>query len=84
MLDEYKKCIEACYLCATACDNCAASCLDEENLEMMRECIKLAFRRSRDLLWQLNSIDTPIRGAAFPFRTQEGEDHESSNLQRSL
>jgi hypothetical protein len=29
MLDEYKKCIEACYLCATACDNCAASCLDE-------------------------------------------------------
>lgn len=41
MLDEYKKCIEACYLCATACDNCAASCLDEENLEMMRECIKL-------------------------------------------
>ncbi|MEC5619039.1 hypothetical protein P9927_023020, partial [Serratia nevei] len=37
MLDEYKKCIEACYLCATACDNCAASCLDEENLEMMRE-----------------------------------------------
>ncbi|WP_251276640.1 hypothetical protein, partial [Enterobacter hormaechei] len=25
-----------------------------------------------------------IRGAAFPFRTQEGEDHESSNLQRSL
>ncbi len=32
MLDEYKKCIEACYLCATACDNCAASCLDEENL----------------------------------------------------
>ena len=41
MLDEYKKCIEACYLCATACDNCAASCLDEENLEMMRECITL-------------------------------------------
>ena len=41
MLDEYKKCIEACYLCATACDNCAASCLDEENLEMMREWIKL-------------------------------------------
>jgi hypothetical protein len=31
MLDEYKKCIEACYLCATACDNCAASCLDEES-----------------------------------------------------
>lgn len=34
MLDEYKKCIEACYLCATACDNCAASCLDEENLDL--------------------------------------------------
>lgn len=40
MLDEYRKCIEACYLCAAACDNCAASCLKEENLEMMRECIK--------------------------------------------
>jgi len=41
MLAEYKKCIEACYLCAAACDNCAASCLEEQNLEMMRECIKL-------------------------------------------
>jgi hypothetical protein len=41
MSDEYKKCIESCYLCAAACDNCAASCLEEENLEMMRECIKL-------------------------------------------
>lgn len=36
MLDEYKKCIEACYLCAAAYDNCATSCLDEENLKMMR------------------------------------------------
>ncbi|POP41525.1 four-helix bundle copper-binding protein [Superficieibacter electus] len=41
MLDEYKKCIETCYLCAVACDNCAASCLEEESLEMMRTCIKL-------------------------------------------
>lgn len=41
MLDEYKKCIEVCYLCAAACDNCAASCLEEKNLEMMRVCIKL-------------------------------------------
>ncbi len=41
MSDEYKKCIEACYLCAAACDNCAASCFEEENLDVMRACIKL-------------------------------------------
>ena len=41
MTDEFKKCIEACYLCAAACDNCAASCLAEEELEMMRECIRM-------------------------------------------
>ncbi|WP_313758881.1 four-helix bundle copper-binding protein [Atlantibacter hermannii] len=41
MLDDYKKCIEACYLCAAACDNCAASCLEEQNLEMMRDCIRI-------------------------------------------
>ncbi|MDW8845995.1 four-helix bundle copper-binding protein [Erwinia sp. MMLR14_017] len=41
MLTQYQECIDACYLCATACDNCAASCLKEENLEMMRDCIRL-------------------------------------------
>ncbi|MEK6305480.1 MAG: four-helix bundle copper-binding protein [Pantoea dispersa] len=41
MPDEYKRCVEACYLCAAACDHCATSCLDEENVEMMRECIRL-------------------------------------------
>lgn len=27
--------------CANACDHCAASCLEEANVEMMAECIRL-------------------------------------------
>lgn len=37
----YAECIEVCYKCATACDYCAASCLKEEQVDMMRECIRL-------------------------------------------
>ena len=41
MINQYRTGIEACYLCAAACDNCAASCLKEEKLDMMRDCIRL-------------------------------------------
>lgn len=27
--------------CVTACNHCAAACLDEDNIEAMRDCIKL-------------------------------------------
>jgi len=34
-----QNCIDACYACANACDNCAAMCLDEEDVKAMARCI---------------------------------------------
>jgi len=36
----YKKCIDACLLCASICNHCAASCTQEEHVKMMAACIK--------------------------------------------
>jgi len=33
--------IDACNACATACDRCAASCLEEDDVKMMARCIRL-------------------------------------------
>jgi hypothetical protein len=33
--------IEQILSCSSVCDYCAASCLEEENIEMLRNCIKL-------------------------------------------
>lgn len=33
--------IDECYQCAEACDHCAASCLNEEDIGMMKACIRL-------------------------------------------
>ncbi|CAM7320510.1 four-helix bundle copper-binding protein [Phytobacter diazotrophicus] len=41
MHSEHQDCIDACYQCAIACEHCAASCLNEDDLAMMRNCIKL-------------------------------------------
>lgn len=41
MHTEHQNCSDACYQCAVACEHCAACCLNEENLAMMRNCIKL-------------------------------------------
>jgi hypothetical protein len=38
---QFQSCIEACYACAMACDNCAASCLQEEDVKTMARCIAL-------------------------------------------
>lgn len=38
---KFQSCIDACYACAVACDNCAASCLREEDVKMMARCIAL-------------------------------------------
>ena len=38
---DYGKCIRACLDCATHCDHCAASCLEEDDIRMMTVCIQL-------------------------------------------
>lgn len=37
----YKSCIEACHVCAAYCERCATSCLKEDDVEQMAECIRL-------------------------------------------
>src|ERR1700682_4475707 len=38
----YQSCIEACNTCADACDYCSIACLQEDDVKMMAECIRLA------------------------------------------
>lgn len=38
---QFQKCIDECYACAVACNHCAASCLQEDNVKMMARCIQL-------------------------------------------
>jgi len=40
--ESYQECIDACNRCATACSQCVSSCLQNENLEMLTKCIRLA------------------------------------------
>ncbi len=38
---KHLSCIEACYACALACNHCAASCLQEQDVTTMAPCIAL-------------------------------------------
>jgi hypothetical protein len=38
---DYKTCIDSCLRCATICNHCASSCLAEEHVGMMANCIQL-------------------------------------------
>lgn len=38
---EYASCIDACIECARACEHCADSCLSEQDVSKMAECIRL-------------------------------------------
>jgi len=38
---KYRECIEACFNCASVCNFCAASCLNEKDVNMMVNCIRL-------------------------------------------
>lgn len=40
-MDIRSELIESLEKCVTACNHCAASCLDEENVKAMADCIKL-------------------------------------------
>ncbi|WP_225776328.1 four-helix bundle copper-binding protein [Pseudomonas sp. Marseille-Q5115] len=37
----YDDCIEECLRCALACESCASACLQEQDTQMMANCIKL-------------------------------------------
>ncbi len=39
--EDVKTCIDACHKCAESCDHCTVSCLNEKDIEAMRQCIKL-------------------------------------------
>lgn len=38
---KFQSCIDACYACASECDHCAVSCLDEQDASSMARCVKL-------------------------------------------
>ncbi len=38
---EHQSCIDACVRCAQECEHCAGACLDESDVKMMAECIRL-------------------------------------------
>lgn len=40
-MDVYSQLVESLENCIAACNNCAASCLDEDNVQAMINCIKL-------------------------------------------
>ena len=38
---QYQKCIDACIECATICNHCAISCLEEKDVQYLTKCIRL-------------------------------------------
>ncbi|MEO7463415.1 MAG: four-helix bundle copper-binding protein [Ferruginibacter sp.] len=38
---QYQKCIDACIECATDCNHCAVSCLEEKDVQHLTKCIRL-------------------------------------------
>jgi hypothetical protein len=38
---QYQKCIDACIKCATECNHCAVSCLEEKDVQYLTKCIRL-------------------------------------------
>jgi hypothetical protein len=38
---QYQKCIDACIECATVCNQCAVSCLEEKDVQYLAKCIRL-------------------------------------------
>lgn len=38
---QYQKCIDACIECATVCNHCAVSCLEEKDVQQLTKCIRL-------------------------------------------
>ena len=55
----YQSCIEACNTCADACDYCSIACLQEDDLKMMAECIRL------DLDWRPLTWPASMRGTSL-------------------
>lgn len=38
---KYQSCIDACFECAESCDLCTTSCLKEQDVKMLIQCIHL-------------------------------------------
>lgn len=38
---QHQSCVKACEECAEACEHCASGCLNETDVKMMAECIRL-------------------------------------------
>jgi hypothetical protein len=38
---KYQSCIDACTACAVECYHCASECLDEQDVKMLAQCIRL-------------------------------------------
>lgn len=38
---QYQACMDACSYCAAACHQCAEACLDEDDVHLLRTCIRL-------------------------------------------
>jgi hypothetical protein len=38
---QYQKCIDACFECATECNQCAVACLEEKEVQNLTQCIRL-------------------------------------------
>ncbi|MFP5425091.1 MAG: hypothetical protein ACLGJA_04485 [Gammaproteobacteria bacterium] len=41
MNSRFEECISECLRCALACEGCASACLQEQDVKMMADCIKL-------------------------------------------
>lgn len=39
--EQFQQCIEECLRCMVACNHCYTACLDEHDVAMMKECIRL-------------------------------------------
>ncbi|HEY5463537.1 MAG TPA: four-helix bundle copper-binding protein [Hanamia sp.] len=58
---QYQKCIDACLACATICNHCAVSCLEEKEVPNLTKCIRLDLEcavvcRASAELMTLNSV----------------------------
>jgi hypothetical protein len=39
--EQFQQCIEECLQCMVGCNHCYTACLDEHDVAMMKECIRL-------------------------------------------
>lgn len=60
--ERFASSIEACVRCAQECEYCASACLEEHEVEMLAECIRLD-RDCADVCWSASAFMS--RGSRF-------------------